>query len=53
MSRRKHQRRGESASSKAYREGRAVKYRGRIQGPVGEVKVYDIDELPTNSKLRR
>ena len=43
---------GESARSKAYEAGMAIRYSGRIQGPTFPVRTMTIDDLPDDSSLR-
>ena len=42
---------GESRRSKAYEQGKAVRYKYRIHGPEFYVTTYTIDDLPEGSTL--
>ena len=42
----------ESARSRLYTAGRAVRYSGRIRGPTFPVTTYSVDDLPDTSSLR-
>ena len=43
---------GESARSRRYAAGKAVRYSGRIHGPTFPVETYSIDDLPDDSILK-
>jgi hypothetical protein len=42
----------ESARSRKYTAGLAVRYSGRIRGPTFPVKTFSVDDLPDDSQLR-
>ena len=45
--------RRESTASHNYQQGRTVRYKNRIRGPVSKITEYTTDELPEGSKLRQ